>query len=232
MKAISEPAKTSELLRVATAGSVDDGKSTLIGRLLYETKQVFEDQLEHVENGLARPRRRLRQPRPADRRPARRARAGHHDRRRLPLLPHAQAQVHPRRHARPRAVHAQHGHGRLDRGRGADPRRRPQRRDRAVAPARDHRLAAAHPARRRVREQDGPRRLGREPSSTRSCACSRRCRSRTSHSCRSRRCTATTSSSAPSACPGTRARRCCSTSRSCRSPATATSTTSASPCSG
>ncbi len=50
MKAISEPTKTSELLRVATAGSVDDGKSTLIGRLLYETKQVFEDQLEHVES--------------------------------------------------------------------------------------------------------------------------------------------------------------------------------------
>jgi sulfate adenylyltransferase subunit 1 (EFTu-like GTPase family) len=41
--------KTSELVRVATAGSVDDGKSTLIGRLLYETKQIFEDQLEHVE---------------------------------------------------------------------------------------------------------------------------------------------------------------------------------------
>jgi bifunctional enzyme CysN/CysC len=38
-----------ELLRIATAGSVDDGKSTLIGRLLYDTKQVFQDQLEHVE---------------------------------------------------------------------------------------------------------------------------------------------------------------------------------------
>jgi sulfate adenylyltransferase large subunit len=50
VKAISEPQKTSELLRVATAGSVDDGKSTLIGRLLFETKQVFEDQLEHVES--------------------------------------------------------------------------------------------------------------------------------------------------------------------------------------
>jgi sulfate adenylyltransferase large subunit len=37
------------LVRVATAGSVDDGKSTLIGRLLYETKQVHEDQLESVE---------------------------------------------------------------------------------------------------------------------------------------------------------------------------------------
>ncbi len=38
-----------ELLRFATAGSVDDGKSTLIGRLLYDSKQVFEDQLEAVE---------------------------------------------------------------------------------------------------------------------------------------------------------------------------------------
>jgi bifunctional enzyme CysN/CysC len=38
-----------ELLRVATAGSVDDGKSTLIGRLLYDTKSIFEDQLESVE---------------------------------------------------------------------------------------------------------------------------------------------------------------------------------------
>jgi len=38
-----------ELLRFATAGSVDDGKSTLIGRLLLETKQIFEDQLESIE---------------------------------------------------------------------------------------------------------------------------------------------------------------------------------------
>src|SRR5688500_15884910 len=38
-----------DLLRFSTAGSVDDGKSTLIGRLLYDTKTIFEDQLEHVE---------------------------------------------------------------------------------------------------------------------------------------------------------------------------------------
>jgi sulfate adenylyltransferase large subunit len=38
----------SELLRIATAGSVDDGKSTLIGRLLHDTKSIFEDQMEHV----------------------------------------------------------------------------------------------------------------------------------------------------------------------------------------
>jgi small GTP-binding protein len=39
---------TLDLLRFTTAGSVDDGKSTLIGRLLYDTKQVHEDQLEHL----------------------------------------------------------------------------------------------------------------------------------------------------------------------------------------
>ena len=38
-----------EFLRFATAGSVDDGKSTLIGRLLLDSKQIFEDQLEAVE---------------------------------------------------------------------------------------------------------------------------------------------------------------------------------------
>jgi len=38
-----------ERLRFATVGSVDDGKSTLIGRLLYDSKSIFEDQLEHVE---------------------------------------------------------------------------------------------------------------------------------------------------------------------------------------
>jgi bifunctional enzyme CysN/CysC len=39
---------TLDLLRFMTAGSVDDGKSTLIGRLLYDSKQVLDDQLEHV----------------------------------------------------------------------------------------------------------------------------------------------------------------------------------------
>ncbi|HUB74357.1 MAG TPA: adenylyl-sulfate kinase [Solirubrobacteraceae bacterium] len=41
--------RPAELLRFATAGSVDDGKSTLIGRLLYDSKQVLSDQLAHVE---------------------------------------------------------------------------------------------------------------------------------------------------------------------------------------
>jgi bifunctional enzyme CysN/CysC len=38
-----------DILRLATAGSVDDGKSTLIGRLLYDSKSIFEDQIEAVE---------------------------------------------------------------------------------------------------------------------------------------------------------------------------------------
>src|SRR5579871_5797890 len=46
-----------ELLRFTTAGSVDDGKSTLIGRLLYDSKGVYEDQLASVAkasgNGFA-----------------------------------------------------------------------------------------------------------------------------------------------------------------------------------
>ena len=49
MSAISEAAQQAELLRLVTCGSVDDGKSTLIGRLLYDTKQIFVDQMEHIE---------------------------------------------------------------------------------------------------------------------------------------------------------------------------------------
>jgi bifunctional enzyme CysN/CysC len=45
----ARPDGRADLLRFATAGSVDDGKSTLIGRLLYDTKSLFEDQLEAVE---------------------------------------------------------------------------------------------------------------------------------------------------------------------------------------
>lgn len=41
---------SNQLLRFTTAGSVDDGKSTLIGRLLYDSKSIFEDQMEAIEN--------------------------------------------------------------------------------------------------------------------------------------------------------------------------------------
>ena len=40
---------TKDLLRLATVGSVDDGKSTLIGRLLVDTRQLFDDQLDAVQ---------------------------------------------------------------------------------------------------------------------------------------------------------------------------------------
>src|SRR5689334_4149864 len=44
---------TAELLRIATAGSVDDGKSTLIGRLLYDSKSLMSDQVADAEVDLA-----------------------------------------------------------------------------------------------------------------------------------------------------------------------------------
>jgi sulfate adenylyltransferase large subunit len=49
-----DPYAGMDLLRFSTAGSVDDGKSTLIGRLLFDTRQIFADQLEHVEEASRR----------------------------------------------------------------------------------------------------------------------------------------------------------------------------------
>ncbi|MBG0860943.1 MAG: GTP-binding protein [Bacteroidales bacterium] len=45
---INGKSRYKSLLRFTTAGSVDDGKSTLIGRLLYDSKSIFEDQMEHI----------------------------------------------------------------------------------------------------------------------------------------------------------------------------------------
>ncbi len=105
-----------EMLRFLTCGNVDDGKSTLIGRLLHDSKMIYEDHLEAITrdskksgttgddvdlallvDGLQG-----------------RARAGHHDRCRLSLFLHGQAQVHHRGHTGPRAVHPQYGHRRVD----------------------------------------------------------------------------------------------------------------------
>ena len=149
------------LLRFLTCGSVDDGKSTLIGRLLYDTKLIFDDQLATLErdsrkHGTNGERHRLRA---AGRRPRGRARARHHHRRRLPLLRHAEAQVHRRRHAGPRAIHPQHGDRRLDgRCRGRAGRCAPGRAG-ADPAAFDHRLAARHPPRRAGHQQDRSGRL-------------------------------------------------------------------------
>ena len=115
-----------------------------------------------------RARRRVHQPGAADRRPARRARAGHHHRRGLPLLRHAPAQVHHRRHPRAHSVHPQHGHRRLDGRPGDRPGRRPQRADRAEPPARLPGHPAARPAPGAGRQQDGPGRLRPARSSSRS----------------------------------------------------------------
>ena len=139
-------AMTLDLLRFTTAGSVDDGKSTLIGRLLYDTKQVFEDQLQHVAQASER-----------------RGGAGALD---LALLTDGlraereqgitidvayryfatpRAPVHHRRLSRPPAVHAQHGHGRVHGRPVGDPAGRAQGRARAVQAPRLHQRAARHP---------------------------------------------------------------------------------------
>ena len=86
-----------DLLRFSTAGSVDDGKSTLIGRLLYDTQSVYEDQVRSIEGkGTTAP--------------------GQIDfalltdglraERRLSLLLHRAPQIHHRGYSGPRAVHA------------------------------------------------------------------------------------------------------------------------------
>ena len=55
MSGISNPtSNATDLLRLVTAGSVDDGKSTLIGRLLYDSKQIMVDQMEHIEDASRR----------------------------------------------------------------------------------------------------------------------------------------------------------------------------------
>jgi bifunctional enzyme CysN/CysC len=54
VSAISKTALDTDLLRLVTAGSVDDGKSTLIGRLLYDSKQIMVDQMEHIEDASRR----------------------------------------------------------------------------------------------------------------------------------------------------------------------------------
>ena len=195
---------TARALRFLTAGSVDDGKSTLIGRLLFDSRAILADQLDTLETTR---RRRADRPVAADRRPGGRARTGHHDRRRLPLLRHPHAQVHHRRRAGPRAVHPQHGHGRRRQRRRGGAGRHHQARLAAPPVAllpqtRRHALlahllrvpsivfavnkldAVGEPRRRlrgRARRAAGLRRRGRHRGRRRSCRC-RRCAATTSRS--------------------------------------------------
>ena len=157
-----------DLLRFSTAGSVDDGKCTLIGRLLYDSKTLFEDQLEALE------------------------RRRHHRRRQavnLALLTDGlraereqgiTIDVAYRYFATPRRKfiiadtpgHVQYTRNMVTGASTAnlaivlvDARQGVARAD---APAHLHRLAAGHPAPRRRGQQDGPRRLERGASSSRS----------------------------------------------------------------
>ena len=111
--AISEQ---TELLRLVTCGSVDDGKSTLIGRLLFDTKQIFVDQLEHIE---ATSKRRgdayVNLALLTDGLRAEREQGITIDVAYLSFLTPAPP-LPARGRARARPVHAQHGHGRLDGG--------------------------------------------------------------------------------------------------------------------
>ena len=85
---VSQDASAPPTLRLITCGSVDDGKSTLIGRLLFEQSLILEDQMAALERdfGQARHRRRQYRLRSPGRWIGGRARAGHHHRRRLSLF--------------------------------------------------------------------------------------------------------------------------------------------------
>ena len=54
IKAFLDQDQKKDLLRLLTAGSVDDGKSTLIGRLMFDSKMIYEDQLSALERDSKR----------------------------------------------------------------------------------------------------------------------------------------------------------------------------------
>ena len=145
-----------ELLRIATAGSVDDGKSTLIGRLLYDSKAIYEDQLRAIERAS-------RQRGDAEVDLALLTDGLRAEREQGITIDVAYRYfATPKRKfiiadtPGPRAVHAQHGHRRVDGRAGHRPDRRPQGRAHAVAAPRLHRLPAADSAHPRGGQQDGP----------------------------------------------------------------------------
>ena len=122
----SDDLDTRPALRFLTCGSVDDGKSTLIGRLLYEQNLIFDDQLAALErdskkdgsNGADVDFALLLDGLEAEREQGITIDVG------LPLFRHAATRLCRRRHAGPRAIHPQHGDRRLEcRARGAAGRR-------------------------------------------------------------------------------------------------------------
>ena len=165
------------VLRVLTCGSVDDGKSTLIGRLLFECGTIPDDVMAALERDFEAVRhgRRRHRLRAAGRWAGSRTRTGRDDRRRLPVLRDAGAPLHPGGHARPPAVHPQHGHRRLDRRPGHAADRRAQGHPAANPPPCRHRVAAGHPAGGAGGQQDGPGRVSTRRCSPRSGTNSERC---------------------------------------------------------
>ncbi len=121
MQQFIEMESSKSMLKFITCGSVDDGKSTLIGRLLYDSQLLYDDQLEDLKrdskgrlsteedidfsllvDGLA-----------AEREQGITIDVAYR------FFSTIKAQVHRRRHTRPRTVHTQHGHRRIHRrGRG------------------------------------------------------------------------------------------------------------------
>ena len=211
-----------ELLRFTTAGSVDDGKSTLIGRLLHDSKAVYEDQLASVKK--SRINRSVGTDRffPADGRIARGTRARHHHRCGLPLFCDSTAEIHHRGHAGARAVHAQHGHRRVHGGSCRDSGGCHEGDPSADTAPCVHRFAAGDTQCSRGGEQDGSRRLpGRCVSWVLSgifCSWQRNSESRTYSVCQSARWREITSSSEASGRFGIRDRRCSNIWRLFRSP--------------
>jgi bifunctional enzyme CysN/CysC len=139
---------------------VDDGKSTLIGRLLHDSKRLFDDQLAALEPTAAAtaPRASASTTRCCSTAwPPSASRASPSTWPTASSIP--TAQVHRRRLPRPRAVHPQHGHRRLDRRPGGGAGRRAQGPAAADPPAQLHRLAARHPPRGAGGQQDGSGRL-------------------------------------------------------------------------
>ena len=199
-----------DLLRLATAGSVDDGKSTLIGRLLYDAKAVLADQLAHVEErsvdglDLALLTDGLRAEREQGITIDVAYRSFATPRRRF-ILADCPGHAQYTRNMVTGASTADLALLLVDARAGLTEQ---------SAPPRGDRRAAADPARDRRRQQDGPRRLRR--------GALRRRRARGARARRrdrpardrvhpdQRAATATTSSSARRTCPGTPARRCSS----------------------
>ena len=153
--------RSAELLRIATSGSVDDGKSTLIGRLLFDSKQVLTDQLAHVEEvserrgdgyvNLALLTDGLRAEREQGITIDVAYRYFHTPRRKF-IIADTPGHEQYTRNMVTGASTAELSLVLVDARAG---------RGRAEQAPRLHRLAAAHPAPRGVREQDGPRRLER-----------------------------------------------------------------------